>query len=183
MLAQSPAPAPQAPPNPTRGGILPHIIWPSTAKAAEAELLAEASAWNTSVQASCDATTKASWAPFYSALVAFTSTDPGIWGLGGFMDRVQSWEDALYQWELFLQTKCPGGTAPVINPAPPEPPSPWPDVLKWGAIAVGAVAVAYGVGKVVTLIPTAKERAEARKLAPRLPTKPTSPRPHPSPRR
>lgn len=153
---------PQASENPTRGGT--HIIWPWTVKDCKAQLLANAAAWDVAVKAGgCTSDQLASWEAFYAPLVAFAKEDVSIWGLGSQMDRCQSWEDALYTWQTGMKASCQNIAAPVINPNPYVAPSPWIDVAKWTAIAAVTIGGAYGVGRVVTLIPSAEMRERERR--------------------
>lgn len=152
--------------NPTRGGT--HIIYPWTVRDCKAQLLANATAWAAAMQASCnDPKTMDAWKAFYDPLVAFCHEDVSIFGLGSQMDRCQSWEDALWGWQTQIKGSCPGIVAPVIDPNPVGPPSVWAGVAKWTAIAAVTIGAAYGVSRVIELIPTAAERAEARRLGPK----------------
>ena len=76
-------------------------------------------------------------------------------GLGGKMDDVETWEKRIFDWQKKLQTKCQL-SAPVSQPpnSPDGKDSDTSTMIKYIAVAVGLVAVAYTLG------PTARRLGE-----------------------
>jgi len=150
-------------------GILPCIIYPSTAKAAASELLANVEGTNASVVACAglDDTTRSNWTTFYSTVKPFLQEDPGLWGLGTRMDRIASYAEDLYAWQQQLSQKTCAVSVPVVDPTaiPPET-SQLLNLAHWGLYAVVAVAGAYGIGKVIEILP--RRSPEAPSAARRL---------------
>lgn len=142
-------------------GVLPCIIYPSTAKAAAAELLAGIQGTNNDVSActTLDATTLTNWALFYNTAVPFLQESPGVFGLGTRMDRIASYAEDLYNWQNQLKQKGCGVTVPSTDPNAVAPETgQLLNLAHWGAYAVIAVAVAYGIGKAVEVLPKGGQR-------------------------
>jgi hypothetical protein len=144
-------------------GWLPTIIYPSTVKDAQTQMAASVSGVDQSVQTcrELDPATTASWVLFRDAILAFCNEDPGIWGLGSRMDRVESYQTELYAWQQFLAGKCTTSVPPVPQPeAPPQSGGPWLPIAQLGLYTTLAVAGVYGVS---ILIEPVKETASAVK--------------------
>lgn len=143
--------------------LLPSIIYPSTAKAAADKLLASLEGTQNTAAActSLDAATAASWATFYATAKAFLSEAPGIFGLGTRMDRIEAYAAELFAWQTLLSSKQCALSVPSVDPKELAPDTKaWVSALQWGVVAVVAVAGAYGIGKVVEILP--KPGAPAR---------------------
>jgi hypothetical protein len=136
-------------------GILPTIIYPSTVQDEQARLGAALDGTDASVRAcaNLDAATRTSWGLFYATARGFTKEQPGWFGLGSMMDRVEKYEAELLSWQQKLSSTCALGV-PLFNPNPPEI-SQGLQYLAWG---VGTVAAAYIVGRVISVIPKATKR-------------------------
>jgi len=133
-------------------GWLPTIIYPSTVRDAQAQLLTSAQGVDTEVQActGLDQATGQAWVLFLQGLTAFCNEDPGIWGLGSRMDRVESYQTELYAWQQSLHQLCTNVTPTTPEPeAPPINGGPWLPVAHLGLYAVIGVAGAYAVGQLV----------------------------------
>jgi hypothetical protein len=128
---------------------LPTIIYPSTVADEQARLKAALDGTNTAVNAcaSLDPTTKTTWGLFYASANGFCNEKPGLFGLGSMMDRAQKYEDELVSWQTAKLTGCAG----VVVYSPASNSTSGLQYLAWG---VGAVAGAYIVGKIVSVIPT-----------------------------
>lgn len=137
-------------------GILPCLIYPSTAKAAADELLAHVENTNRDVTACAglDDTTRANWGTYYATVKPFLQESPGAFGLGTRMDRIASYADDLYDWQLQLKGRSCATTLPIADPnaVPPET-NQLINLAHWGLYTVIAVAGAYGISKVVEVIP------------------------------
>jgi hypothetical protein len=136
-------------------GILPSIIYPSTVSDEQARLKAALTATNNAV-ASCaqlDATTRSNWTLFYGAALGFCNETPGWFGLGTMMDRVQSYETELVSWQATLGKTCTLGV-PGFDPNVPNPGTQAAvQALQYVAWGLGALAGAYIVGQVISIIP------------------------------
>lgn len=138
------------------GDILPTIIYPSTVTDYNARLKAAVDGTNLSVQncQTLDSATQTSWGLFYSAVTSFVQEDPGIWGLGARMDRAESYSQELLSWQNQIAKSCKLAV-PTFDPTPPGS----GDLVKvvqylaWGA---GALAIAYTVGQVISVVPKSK---------------------------
>ena len=133
-------------------GWLPTIIYPSTVRDAQAQLLAAANGVTSEVNAcqGLDASTKDAWVLFLQTLTAFCNEDPGIWGLGSRMDRVESYQTELYAWQTSLHLLCTNVTPTTPEPeAPPKNGGPWVPVAQLGLYATLAVAGVYGLSLIV----------------------------------
>lgn len=104
---------------------------------------------------------RASWGQWYAAVLDWTNEPTGFFTTGSQANRGEAYEDELYAWQLKLQSTGCTLTVPAFNPQPAEPPG--SSIVKWGAIAVVAVAGAYGVSKLVAVLP--KIRLGARREA------------------
>lgn len=153
-----------------KSGWLPTIIYPSTVKDAQAQLLASAEGIDGAVQAcsGLDAATKSSWTFFFGTLKAFCQEDPGIWGLGSRMDRVESYQTELFAWQNTISSANCQGVPAVPQPEQPSPGGgPWLPVAQLGLYTVLGVAGVYGLTQVLQKIPSRKVEsaaAEARRF-------------------
>lgn len=164
----------------TRSSIVPYFVWPSTVKAAAADVLASLEGTNDTVQscAALDAPTKASWSSFYTPTKAFLTQElnPSIWGLGGQMDNVNSAAQDLYGWQTLLASRNCTLTVPSVDPSTVGP-SPLTKAIQWGVVGVVAITGAYGIGKVLEFVPrpaarpsrpSGSSRLQARRISRRL---------------
>lgn len=144
--------------------VLPTIAWPQTIQDQQAALVAAASATDTSVTAcaSLDAQTKTGWSAFYAALTAFTQQPVSIWnfGLGSVLDQTQSYGAQLKDWQTLLGKKCSLGN-PIFDPNPASENTPaLLSIAQWAAYGVVAVAGAYVIGDLVSVLPIARRSAD-----------------------
>lgn len=148
------------------GGFLPDVYLPSDQKTLQAQLLSDAKATDDSVRscAALDQATRASWGLFYVQVAQFASQDPGSIFFGSKIDRAQTLQIGLYQWQQKLAKVC-ALTLPQVDPTktpsggqtPPSPTlSTFENIVRWLAIGVIAGGGAYVVGKGLSLIPTKK---------------------------
>ena len=93
------------------------------------------------------------WRRFFCDGPKVDCTEP-VWhmlGSGGAMDEIEKWEsDRLYQWQQKIQSRC-ALSAPVYRPKPlaesaREGGASEEKMLKYGAIALAAVAAVYLLG-------------------------------------
>lgn len=141
-------------------GILPSIIYPSTVSDEQARLKAALLGTNTSVQActQLDAQTKTSWGLFFGAALGFCDESPGIFGLGTMMDRAQSYENELVAWQGRLAKTCTL-SVPGFDPnAPDASTQSAVKAIQYVAWGLGALAGAYVVGQIVSVIPKPPSR-------------------------
>jgi hypothetical protein len=142
-------------------GVLPTIIYPSTVTDYNKRLLAAAAGTDASVKActgKLDVQTQTSWQLFYAALSSFALEEPGIWGLGSRMDRAESYGSELAAWQDKLSKTCALGL-PMFNPN--QPPTDLVKLVQYVAWGAGAIAAAYVVGQVVSVIPSLPKRKAA----------------------
>lgn len=147
-------------------GILPSIILPADIEAVQARLKASADGTNESVKAcaALDAPTKASWSFFYAAVSAYCAV-PIHWyanTTGSLYERGLDYEAELLQYQELIQGKGCQLTVPLHDVTPPPPPA--VDFAKWIAIGVTAAAGAYGLSKLVEIIPALRKGKSAPKL-------------------
>jgi hypothetical protein len=89
----------------------------------------------------------AAWAGFYSAWRSFADEPtPWVFGTGSKYDEALSYKAQLGGWQELLRRKCaiPG---PAVSSV--EEGAALASAVKWGAAAVVAVAVVYGIRTVV----------------------------------
>jgi hypothetical protein len=163
----------------TRSSIVPYFVWPSTVKAAAADVLASLEGTNDTVTActTLDAPTKASWVSFYTPTKAFLTSElsPSIWGLGGQMDNVNAAAQDLFGWQTLLTNRSCTLTVPSVDPASIGPKiTPLTTIIQWSVVGVVAVAGAYGIGKVLEFVPrpssrpAGSSRLQAKRISRRL---------------
>lgn len=145
------------------------LVYPSTVTDATNRLDAAVKAVDLTVQncSALDTAMRASWGSFYVAVTDFVrSWDPsfpsGYFGLGSRMDQVDSYGQALSDWQKRLQSSC-ALTSPVFDPKPPQDSSSdWSKIAQYAALGAAAISTAYVVGKVVEFIPKPAPRRERR---------------------
>jgi hypothetical protein len=155
-------------------GLMPHIIFPSDIVAMQARLLAAAAGTDQSVQAcpALDAPTRASWNYFYAAVQKFCALTPvylfptgetDVLATGSLMDQAEAYEDEVFAWQHRLAEHCTL-TVPLFDPnaASKGQGDQVVSVFKYIAIAAGFVATAYGVAKIVELIPHPAPRKQLK---------------------
>jgi hypothetical protein len=166
----------------TRSSVVPYFVWPSTVKAAAADVLSSLEGTNDTVNActTLDAPTKASWLSFYTPTKAFLTTEisPSVWGLGGQMDNVNSAAQDLFGWQTLLSSRSCTLTVPSVDPSTIGPTiTPLVKIIQWGVVGIVAVTGAYGIGKALEFVPrpsgrpsrpSGSSRLQARRIARRL---------------
>ena len=141
------------------------IITAGAVAAEQARTLAAAQADNAAIQActGIDAATKAAWNTFYAALTAWCQKtvynlpwpwewfdSNGVLVSGDTGETMMSYEAQLIAWERKLAPSCPGlgpNLAPLVSD--PGPSDNTTSIVKWGAVALAALAGAYVVSQVV----------------------------------
>lgn len=137
-------------------------IYPSTCQEAQNDLLTSVNATNTSVTActTLDATLSQNWTAWYTNAVAFLSADPGYFGLGGRYDQIQTYASELVLWQSLLGGTCTIA-APTVDPNNLSTDQAfWQKALQWTVVGVAAVAGAYVVGQVISVIPKPERHEE-----------------------
>lgn len=149
------------------------IVFPGDIASEQKRAQATADGINTAV-ASCtglDPALKAQWTAFYQGLTDFTSKAPGWFPWSDLPttanagDTMLTYERELSAWQQKLSAVCPGVVTnfQVFQPSPPIdlPPNAL-TFAKYLGIAAVAIAVVWGVSRVVPLIPTARMRYRER---------------------
>jgi hypothetical protein len=152
-------------------GLLPHLVFPADIIAVQQRLLAAAQGTDESVKAcaTLDTPTRASWNHFFAAVQQFCALVPVVLlptgvnevaTTGALMDQAEAYEDELFAWQHRLALTCTL-TVPLFDPnaASKGQGDQVVSVFKYVAIAAGFVATAYGVAKLVELIPHPAPRA------------------------
>lgn len=151
------------------------IITAGDVIAEQQRTLASANATNQAVQGctTMDAGTKSQWAAFYAAITVWCNTpiinfwtpwapDNSVVVTGDTGDTMMAYEAQLQAWQQKIAGACknvpPGLSEFGASPAGEQA----SQALRWIAIIAGFVGTAYVVGKVVSLIPTASQRAAMR---------------------
>lgn len=161
------------------------IVFASDMEVEMARLKSSAEATNTAAKGcTLDPVTSSSWDQWYAGVVEFCGRkvvsirypwDPPnvLLASANGSDTIIAYEKELTAWQQRLSAKCP--SVPSLSPF--GGPSGLPDALtalKYVALAAGFVGVAYTVGKLVPLIPSAKMRAaRSRPTAPKLASSPS----------
>jgi hypothetical protein len=99
-----------------------------------------------------DTPTKNGWNAFYSALITFSKQDFGFWsfGNGARLDQIESYNDQLAGWQKLLSQKCTL-TVPLVEASNEYTPQIL-SIAQWGVVAIAAVAGAYVIGDVVSVV-------------------------------
>lgn len=151
------------------------IVFPGDIAAEMKRTQATANAINIAVNACAglDTTLKAEWTSFYQGLSEWDARVPGWFPWSDLPttanagDSMLTWEKQLLAWQQRLAGYCPS-VAPsfvVFTPtAPIDVPPGALSALRYIGVAIGIVAIVWGVSKVVPLIPSAKMRAANRRL-------------------
>jgi hypothetical protein len=135
---------------------LPTIVYGSTVAAGKARLSAACMATDQSVQAcgSLPDPTRIGWGQFYIAVIEFCATDSNWWSAAAQTNQVEQYGAELFAWQQRLASFNCASANPAFDPnaASTMPPA-TTNLLQWGMYATLAVAGAYVVGKVVSVIP------------------------------
>jgi len=140
-------------------GLWPRIIFPSDIANEQAALRSALESTNVDVQ-SCtalDPNEKTAWGLFYGTAIAFCDEEPGwLSSTGSMMNQAEKYEDELVLFQQKLAKTC---KISAPNYAPPTAPDSITVALQYVAWTVGAIAGAYVVGKVVSVLPKPAPRA------------------------
>lgn len=140
---------------------IPEISYPSDMKAAVERLRQDTLAMDTAVQAcgAVDATTRAQWGDFYVSVMDLTAANanPSVLDMtGSLMGRVVSMAQQLQSWQTKLPTTCslppvgnPNSTLAALQPTLDTV----KQVAQYAAIGAVALSLAWGVSKVVEVLP------------------------------
>ena len=127
--------------------------WHSDIVALQNQLDADLEGTNNSVTActGLDAATKASWTVFYTSTKAFT-TQPAAWlNTGTQADQGQALQRELYAWQQQLSAKC-SLTVPSLDPRERDRALDVATPLKYAAVIVGGLGVAYVTAQVSSTV-------------------------------
>ena len=119
--------------------ILPTVVWPSDVDAQKRRLDPDFRATDRAVAACSElgAGQRAAWGDFYRAWSSFRDEETPVFGAANKMGEALAYEARLAAWQATLKSSC-ALDAPHVTPATFD--ASW---IKWGAIAVAVVGVAY----------------------------------------
>jgi len=123
------------------GGLLPTIVWPSDVEAYKRKVDPDMIATNATV-AQCAALGSGAakaWRDFFSAWRTFRAQSTPLFGAANQFDEARAYEARLSEWQSQLQGAGCTLHAPKVEPVAAADLS----ALKWVAVAVALVAVAY----------------------------------------
>jgi hypothetical protein len=122
------------------------FVTPADVQQRKDELNAVATSIDADVQkcTALDTATISAWNEFLSAWRTFYADEPSIWNAGGQGRQTSDYADQIINWQEKLAPVCKL-SSPML-PAQEDTAS----VVKWGAVAVTAVAAAWGVKELVT---------------------------------
>jgi hypothetical protein len=128
-----------------------NVYWPSDVDAIRAQVDADMEALSASFYSCAQTATDPKfpvlydqWSHFYAAWQD-EKKDTGVFGSAGRVERAEAYKAKAAQFQASLVGLCKGAVGPEINP-PDKNPSDWSGAVKWGAIAVAALAVVYVIG-------------------------------------
>lgn len=127
------------------GDVLPTVVWPSDVEAKKRQIDPSMQATNQAVF-SCTALddgSRMAWSKFFAAWISFRAEDVPWFGAANKYDEALDYGRQLGGWQDQLRAKCTIPGPPPI--APKELEESTISAVKWGAAAVIAVAVVYGV--------------------------------------
>lgn len=132
------------------------IVYPSTCQSAQDDLLTQVEGTTNQV-AECTtlpSSDKENWAAWSARVSLFLKEDPGWLGLGSRMDQIEAYAQELVVWQKLLSKNCTTIDSTAVDPFALTPQDEWwRSALQWGAVAVVAVAGAYVVGEIISVIP------------------------------
>lgn len=132
------------------GLAIPGIDWvfPADIDAFKRRLSPDFEATNASVKActNLDESERAAWADFYGAWKRFEAEETPFWSSWPAKhEQAKHFELRLSEWQKTIAVKCK-----LVSPVVTPPKTAFdPSVVKWAAGALIALAVAYGVSKVL----------------------------------
>lgn len=131
----------------TMGDLLPKIVGPSDVAKIKRDLEPQMTATDNAVRdcAAVDLATRAAWAGFFSRWLAYRDDWDSVLGFGSSSryDQGVAMQGELSRWQAVLRGTCNVPGPAVVDPAAVD--DRVFSVVKWGAAAVIAVAIVYGV--------------------------------------
>lgn len=105
--------------------------------------------------------TRSEWNLFYASSKSWTQTASGFFSAAGDANQGEGYENELFAWQKRLLAA--GCSVPNFDPNPPSPPG--SDLVKWGVVAIVAIAGAFVVSKVAEVVVDVVELAPKGKRA------------------
>lgn len=131
------------------GDVLPTVVWPSDVEAKKRQIDPSMQSTNEAVRtcAAVDDGSRRAWGQFFAAWSSFRAESVPWFGAANKYDEALDYGRQLAGWQEQLRAKCTIPGPPPISPK--ELDESTISAVKWGAAAVIAVAVVYGVRTVL----------------------------------
>lgn len=133
----------------TIGALLPRVVWPSDVETLKRQIDTSAQATNAAVQncLTLPLDEKAAWIRWFEAWTKFRAESVPTFGSANVYDTAEVYQSQLAEWQEQLKASCKVPGPKVRDPSTEG--SEQISLVKWGAAAVIAVAVVYGVRLVI----------------------------------
>lgn len=131
------------------------VWWHSDIVQLQASVAAALTATNNDVNAcsGLDATSKSSWAAFYTPAMGYATESAAWFDTGSQADHLQDLQRQILAWQQFIQGKGCSLSGPQVQVGAAATGQTVENIAKYGAIIAVAWGTAYLVSQVVSFIP------------------------------